>query len=257
MDKFRANNHIVPESYLKNWCNSNNKLWRYELLVAHQNVPEWKESSPKAVAKIRHFYTALIAGNESDEIERWFDSEFESPAIPVITKALKYQKLSEEDFLKLIRFVAVQDVRTPARMIEILNRGEELMPEVLQNIAENFEENYLQYKSSNQARVSKVNNCSNYLPVRVKTEPNTGTDHATLKIQTIVGKGYYLTAVKHLLNDTIQHLLNHRWTFLRSHPDIIFPTSDDPVIKLNYFDENNYDFGGGWDNAGTELKNWG
>lgn len=253
MDKFRANNHFVPEGFLRNWCNTNNKLWRYEILVPHKNVPAWKESSPKAIAKHKHLYTRLIAGEESDDIERWFDSEFESLAIPVITKALKHQKLSEEDFLKLIKFVAAQDVRTPARMVEILKRGEESVPEILQDIAENFEDDYKNHQLSNQQNVAKVNDYSNILPIRINTEPILGTNNAGLKIETIVGKSYYLYTVKYLLNNTIQHLLNHNWTFLRAHPDIIFPTSDDPVIKLNYFDENNYNFDGGWGSQGTEL----
>ncbi len=253
MDKFRANNHFVPEGYLKNWCTTNNKLWRYELLAPHDNVPEWKESSSRGIAYHRHLYTRLIAGEESDDIERWFDSEFESPAIPVIAKALKLKKLTQQDFIKLIKYVAAQDVRTPARMIEILERGTQYVPELTQNILNNLEENYLKLKSNLHPISHKPNPFSNSLPIKITTEVATESDKAILKVETNVGKGYYFFTIKNLLTNTIRHLLSHRWTLLRTHTDIILPTSDDPVIKLNYFDEKNYNFGGGWGSQGTEL----
>ena len=124
VDKFRANSHYVPESYLNNWTDSNNKLLRYSLLVPHENYPIWKTSTPNGICKHRHLYTSLIDGKESDSIERWFDTDFESPAAEAIKKAVKEDRLSPKDWELLIKFLAAQDVRTPARMFEILKRGE-------------------------------------------------------------------------------------------------------------------------------------
>ena len=41
-------------------------------------------------------------------------------------------------------------------------------------------------------------------------------------------------------------LLKHRWTILHAPPGISWPTSDNPLIKLNYQDSSNYDTEGGW-----------
>lgn len=40
---------------------------------------------------------------------------------------------------------------------------------------------------------------------------------------------------------------------LSAAPGISWPTSDDPVICLNYYGKDNYDFGGGWGKKGCEI----
>jgi hypothetical protein len=253
IDKFRANNHYVPKSYLNNWCNSNNVLLRYSLLVPHKNYPLWKSSSPKSICKHRHLYTSLINGNESDSIERWFDSEFESPAEESIKKAVTGHKLSPNDWRLLIRFLAAQDVRTPARMIEILNRGEKIVPEVTDNILKNLVEEFQELKATGNLPKPNRLDHSNLLPIKVETDFPPNQDVGTLKVETTVGRGYWLFSIKYLLENTIKHLLNHQWTILHSPKEIEWLTSDDPVVKLNYNSDTEYDYGGGWGSNGTEI----
>ena len=52
----------------------------------------------------------------------------------------------------------------------------------------------------------------------------------------------------HLLDETIKVLHKHEWKIINLDDKVKIPTSDDPVICLNYYSNNNYDFGGGWNN---------
>src|ERR1051326_560721 len=84
--------------YLEPWEDSDRQVWTYRLLVAHEKVPLWKLRSKKAVAWHSHLYTQIVTGRETDEIERWFDREFESPAKEPLTKALSDAQLTRKRF---------------------------------------------------------------------------------------------------------------------------------------------------------------
>ena len=253
VDKFRANSHYVPKNYLNNWCDSNNKLLRYSLLVPHENYPIWKSSTPNGICKHRHLYTSLIDAKESDNIERWFDVEFESPAAESIKKAVTGNRLSPKDWELLIKFLAAQDVRTPARMFEILKRGEKTVPEVTDNLLKNVVEEFSALKAAGILPKRNESRHPNLLNIKVKTDFPPNEDFGTLKVETIVGRSYWLHCIKYLLENTIKHLLKHHWTILHSPDGIEWLTSDDPVVKLNFNSISEYDYGGGWGSNGTEI----
>lgn len=97
----RAKNHYVPKVYLRNWCDSDNQLWVYRSLVSDANVKFWKKTTPAAVAYHSHLYTKLGDKNLDDEVEKWFDRDFESPAHGAINRVLVNLKLSQEDWKQL------------------------------------------------------------------------------------------------------------------------------------------------------------
>jgi hypothetical protein len=68
-------------------------------------------------------YTRAFSNDEADEIERWLAQEFESPAAGALERATTDARLSDDDYHRLIRLAAAQDVRTPARLLEIVQRG--------------------------------------------------------------------------------------------------------------------------------------
>jgi len=55
------------------------------------------------------------------------------------------------------------------------------------------------------------------------------------------------------LDKTLNVLLTHSWGILKPPDDLLWFTSDDPVVKLNYYNESKCDFGGGWGNPGSEI----
>lgn len=251
--QFRTNHHYVPESYLRRWAGADGHLYVYRLLVSHPTVRTWEPKSPRGVARHQHLYTRAIAGSESDEIERWLDREFESPASAAIGKAISGVRLSANDYVLLARFVAAQDVRTPARLIEILERGRAHMSETLQDSVNRAARKLEAIHEAGGSLKGDSTVNDNGLPVRVRIEPSDSGSSRRIRAEMVVGRGYWQFALRQLLSNTVKHLQAHRWTILRAPQGINWLTSDDPVMKLNWYEAGRYDFSGGWGSPGTEI----
>lgn len=252
-DNFRFRNHYVPEHYLKQWAAGTSKIWTYRLLVPHGSVDLWKNHSLETIARRNHLYTRLRGGKESDELERWFCTDFESPASQVIDRIVARKHLSPEDWRTLARFVALQDVRTPARMTEVVNKASENLPDMLQDTLENVVEKIKSAKESDLPFFSHSGSVSDNFPMAVRTEFEPGAEDGAIVVETVAGRGYWLYAIEYLLTKTIKHLEGHRWTILRPPEGMKWLTSDNPVVKLNYYQDGTFDLKGGWGSAGSEI----
>ncbi len=91
------------------------------------------------------------------------------------------------------------------------------------------------------------------IPIRVTSRIQPGQEMGQLKAEIIVGRDLWFSGMRHLLTHTVKHLEKQKWTILRPPEDLSWFTSDDPVIRLNYYDAGRYDFNGGWGNKGTEI----
>lgn len=69
----------------------------------------------------------------------------------------------------------------------------------------------------------------------------------------MVGRGVWLFNMRHLLAGSARVLHDHKWSILAPHERLSWLTSDDPVIRLNYYGVGKYDFKGGCGNPGTEI----
>lgn len=250
---FSRANHYVPRLYLKRWADSQGKIWIYRLLTSHQNVPDWQQKSTKAVAHHAHLYTKVATTGLTDETERWLSAEFEDPAEESIAKVIANAKLKPEDWTHLIRFLAAQDVRTPARLMEMIQRWQKTLPklinETLKESVEKLEHNKHEGKKFLTPR--KSNHFD--FPIKISIIKNPGEEFGIVKAETIPGRAFWLASLKSLLTNTIKSLLEHKWTIIRSPENFYWLTSDDPVVKLNYYSHNSYDFKGGWGSKGTEI----
>jgi hypothetical protein len=250
----RSDNHFVPRVYLKRWSTQEQKIWTYRTLVSHPKVPLWREQSTKGVASHSHLYTQVLAGEESDQIERWLDREFETPAEEALDKATSDKRLTPDDWRKLVRFLAAQDVRTPTRLSEALRRWETEIPKLLDRTLKNAVRKLETARESGQA-VAKSRTASDRssFPIRVTTQVVPGEATGTLKAEILSGRALWLAPMKRLLTKTATIPHKHHWTILSPPPGLRWFTSDDPVLCLNYYSEGKYDFKGGWNNKGTEI----
>jgi len=251
--EFRFRNHYIPEHYLKRWAAGTSKVWTYRLLVPHVNVPLWKPHSLETIGQRKHLYTRLRGGVESDELERWFGSDFESPANLVIEKVIAAKPIIPNDWKTLARFVALQDVRTPARMSEVVNRASEYLPEMLKDVLEGAVDDIRAANESNLPLPILGQTSAIPLPIAVRTEFEPGAETGTLRVETVSGRAYWLYAVEVLLTQTIKHLENHRWTVVRPPLGMKWLTSDNPVVKLNFYSNGTFDLGGGWGNPDSVI----
>jgi len=250
---FHRDNHYVSRLYLKRWAVDSRRVWTYRILVSHPEVPLWRKSSIKGLAYHEHLYTRIVAVGQTDEIERWVDAEFEAPAEEAIRKVVAEGRLAREDWECLIRFLAAQDVRTPARLLEMLQRWRKTLPDIVQTTLQESVEKLEEAKRDGRAIVPSHSVEAKYFPSRVTTEIAPGAKTGQIKVETIAGRGLWLFSLRHLLTKTIQALLKHRWTILQAPQGTKWITSDDPVVRLNYQGPHKYDFREGWGSKGTEI----
>jgi hypothetical protein len=116
------NNHYVPCMYLKRFQSRPGWIFRYDLLVPNSKCPVWVEKPIDRVASAADLYTSLENGTEVDTHESWLNSEYETPSEEAIDRAVTGGRMTKEHWRRLIRFVAAQDVRTPARLQNELGR---------------------------------------------------------------------------------------------------------------------------------------
>jgi hypothetical protein len=250
---FHRNNHFVSRGYLKRWALPDDRVWTYRILVSHAQVPLWKKSSIRGLAYHTHLYTGITADGETDEIEKWLDREFETPAEEAIERVTSGARLTAEDWKRLVRFLAAQDVRTPACLVERLKHWEATLPGLIEDTLQKSVRTLELARKSGQALPPPKISYADHMPFRVTTETKPGQKTGKLKGETLAGRGLWLFSIRHLLTQTVNVLIQHKWTILAPPDDINWFTSDDPVVRLNFNGPNKYDFGGGWGSPGTDI----
>ena len=235
-------NHYVPRFYLKNWSMDGNTIHTYSILVSNSKVPYWTQQSIRTSAVWNDFYTRLEGDKEVDDFEHWVDRKFEAPAKPIFKKLLSEQRISREESIVLSHYVFAQYVRTPAAYLRLTEQSLRIFPQALQETV--LKLNKVAADIQRGGSVPQVSDTieNNLLPMKVVLDK----ENSMVEVKTIIGRGSYLHDLKHLLSSTIKIVEDHDWQVLHASEDISFPTSDDPVICLNYRNEDDYDFKGGW-----------
>jgi len=250
----RIKNHYVSQGYLKRWSVDEKTVYAYRVLVSNENVPLWTRRSIDGIGYHRHLYTRIVAGKESDELERVFGEEYESPAELAIRKAVSDQKLTPDDWRHMVRFLALQDIRTPARLFQQLDRWGKDLPIWLDKLLlESVGELESIVERGGRLPVSRPTDPTNRFPLRTTIEKAPNSDGGLLKAELTVGRELWLFTVRNALENTANVLHKHKWTVLKPPKGKKWITSDNPVVRLNYYNEGKYDFGGGWDSEGSEI----
>ena len=248
-----ANSHYVQCAYLERFASSG-KVFRYCTLVEHSNVHLWKQYSPRALAYFTHLYTSVESGLESDFVEKWLAREIEEPANRVIDKALASAQLSRENWSSLIRYVAAQDVRTPAYLSKCLAGHNLIVPKILgdslNDLKDALKSETIDLSHFGTDDASEALHTS--FPLQTFIVDN-GDGTATVQAEILGGRSLWLCELQRLLTSTWRILKKHRWTILRAPDPIKWFTSDDPVIKLHTRVDGSYHFRGGWDSPSTEI----
>jgi hypothetical protein len=146
----------------------------------------------------------------------------------------------------------MHDVRSPARLLDYLDRIAEETSKTLSEIVRQLPEKLEAMKRSGVEPPGSRDDDAAF-PMRVTTEINDGEKSGVLKAETHVGRASWLWAIKHYLKNTANALYKHKWTLMRPADGMSWPTTDKPVIRLNYYGPESYDFNGGWAREGGEL----
>ncbi|SNS40833.1 Protein of unknown function [Granulicella rosea] len=247
------NNHYVPCMYLKRFESRPGWIFRYDLLVPNAGCPIWAEKPIDRVASATDLYTSLEDGDEVDTHERWLNREYETPAEEAIERAVTGKRMFKEHWRRLVRFVAAQDVRTPARLQEELERWRAVGPSLMEsNLKESIEEFKAAHKAGRPPR-EPHGTVEPGFPLRVLIKPSDDDNMAEVRVESMVGRRLWIWGQRHVLNGIAEHLHQHEWTILVAPDDVTWSATDNPVIRLNFHHEHSYDFGGGWGSEGTEI----
>jgi len=254
MSSLARQNHYVSQGYLKGWSLDGTRVWSYRLLVPRADYPEWDLRAIKTLASRRDLYTSVAGGTDSDAFERWLNEEIEDPAASALEKVRSDQPLDKEDWRRLAYYVAALDLRTPASYVEHTARWNEQLPGILRGIMEGLEDE-LRRAAATKEKLGPARRPAPVepFPIRVTTEKIPDSDKTAVRAEVTCGRELWLHNMRHLLTGIARVLVDHTWCILRPNPGSAWFTSDHPVLRLNYYEEGQYDFGGGWGNRGSEI----
>lgn len=245
------NNHYLSQMYLDAWKNDNNEVLVYELLVPNEKCPIWKSKSTKSVGSYDSMFVRLKNGVEVDDIEEWFRDRYETPAKKSLEHAINDERITIDEWHCLIDFVACHIVRSPAFLIKTLDYGkkcESTFQEAVNKISNMTKEDFIKI----QEHSNHFNDEDKLFPFKM-TKISEESNNVTFKVETIIGKQFYLWNMKTLLENTSKILHSHKWGIITVDKNVILPTSDDPVICLNYNSESDYNFDGGWGKENSNI----
>jgi hypothetical protein len=203
---------------------------------------------------LAHLYTRLAAGRETDEIEMWLKQDFEDPAVLALQKATAGAPLDRKDWRLLIRFLAAQIVRTPAHFNMNLPRWKQTIVPQLESTLKDVVQ-YAKLAATLGVTVDAAGNKRReMIPIRVDRYADHTGSTGKLKASVIVGRGLWHFEMKSILEGEAAAILHeHKWSILSPCRELTWFTTDDPVVMLNYYEPDKYDFGGGSGSMGTEI----
>lgn len=210
-------------------------------------MPSFQNKSLSSIAYYDDLYTDFINGRQNDDVERWIEKEYESPAKPVFDKIYRGTKLSKSDYLVLKKFAMMQFVRTPTFFKRNIDRWQNEMKDIMENIQipRSIEEDF---ENSN----TKLDGAE-HLTLKVNTVSSDELSRKRLVMEASIGRGFWLFSIKQIMLNTMSKIPDHKWTIMQAPPNFCWPLSDNPVCALNYHNADEYDFGGGWNFEGSEI----
>lgn len=244
MHQLHKDNHYVPKLYLKQWA-LDGQIPAYRVLVPNEKLPLWKMHSLKGIAYREHLYNYVVSGEQTDEFERWLDKEFEAPADEVISRVIREEKLSPGQWWTLIRFAMAQDVRTPARYREFVARQSmSLQPLLNETLERSVAELELAVSDGRSLQGFQETESEKFpFNIVIDRQPD---GSGMLQAHTVVGRRLWVWNARRLLTDTIKKIPMKGWAILNAPPGLSWPTSDNPLVRLNFHGPEKYDFKGGW-----------
>lgn len=250
MKEFRAKNHYVPMMYLKNWA-KDKRVWTYRKLVSSSNVPTWEQKSIKTITRIEHLYTTQDDKNISDEFEVWMHEAVENPARISIEKVVENGKLSSDDYTNICRFLIAQSIRTPAYYIRMVELATKIFPEVAAATMQKAERKLKNPRFRDQLKYASNGSLEKSNDYNLKLEFIKTEEDASVRIEGSVGGQEWVHHMKRLITNRTYDLTRNRWFIIPASREP-WPTSDDPVVRLNKYAKG-WDLQGGLNRRGTFL----
>ncbi len=252
MPEITRDNHYVPQAILKRWSTDGKHVCAYRLLVSNLRVPYWKKKSIDKLAFQRDLYTTASGSKEEDEFEKWVMREIEDPAFKSIEKLIDGGRLSPDDWRKMIRFVAIQDIRTPLAYKEFLDLCEKHIPPMIEKNIQEATKKVNDPECKVETSSSQSRNFAGALSVSYPERPGTPEGQTWVRVEVTAGRPLWIDGMR-VLEGATDVLCKHRWSVVSAYGDLVWPLTDHPVLRLRFNSLDDYNFKGGWGQKGTEI----
>lgn len=246
------NSHYVPRVYLKSWS-KDNRIYTYDLFVPHKNSPLWKGNSTRFTSSEKYFYAYYDNNDLNDGFEDIFSKEIEGRYPEFLNKINAYEKLEDDDFKFISKFVLSQYYRTMKGYKRLNDIVENSAPNIIQNLSDKL--NSLDLK--NEEELQQINNKieaskpdDSLIPLNLELLPN--DNHTSLlKFETMIGKNTWLEGLNYIINRLYKRFDSKDWQIASAPKNSLLLTSDDPVILIRR-DKDGYGY---FTNGGFNSEN--
>lgn len=248
------NNHYIPRAVLKRWAPDGSNVYAYRLLVSHAEVPLWTYRQISGLAYQRDLYTTFEGSTELDAVERWLQTGYEDDGLEVIDKIIGNRRRSPADWRALTLFLAAQDLRTPLSYLEFREWCDKNIPSILEEtLKKGVAEAEEAHKTGQQLRIEPLSGpFSKSFQIRIQ-RPRDEQTQPLIGAEVAVGRDLWIQRMQHALTGVARTLAGYRWSLLEPFGNEEWPLADHPVLRLNYHQNGQYDFKGGWGSPGTEI----
>src|SRR5215469_1036316 len=214
-----ANDHYVPQFYLRGFQAAPGKIWLYE----RGKQPRLR--GIRSVASEDNYYTLKtnMAGVEKDKLDKIFQ-DLESGAAPILQhlKTASTIDLCPDDRELLSMFIATLSNRIPYQKERLMNLHSSSQKELLKLFAGN-KETYYEYARdeglTDPEEIEKSRLLAFDDSISLEYEPNSASD-------------YFLGQALELAELITPFILQKHWHLLESKTSRVFVTSDNPVVLM-------------------------
>jgi len=107
----KSNHHYLSRFYLKHWADHKKKVWVYELNSSKENLLR-PNPNPLHIDNVCSEYDLYSIGDDVS-IEEWMDRNIENYCAPAFSKAIKRERVDENDIFYIKSFLALTIARHP------------------------------------------------------------------------------------------------------------------------------------------------
>jgi hypothetical protein len=207
--------HYVPEDYLSAWSDDKTHVNANRLLVP---TARYRLLEPRSISGLFYFtdlYTTIERDGEPDQLERWLNTEIETPTADALDKARTDRPLTKSDWARLAMYTAALDVRTPTRYVDHVAFLDRNMPDILGDVLARAKQEIERATAEGRPLEPITPQDPPHvplprMPVRASVEKNPNGDGGFLRVEFVAGRASWVQSIYSNLTGPAKHLTRHQ-----------------------------------------------
>lgn len=251
----KTKNHFVSKCYLEMWENSNRNIQVYKKLITDKNEALWREKKSSQIGYLNNFYIVYDGESKddneqySDKFEDIFNNTYENRLKKILKKIDDEKELENAEWTTIFKFISVQRFKTIDGFLRIKEISSKKFEKTIKSAVNKINK---EIRAGTSLTHSLENKSDLKLPIFIESRI-VRERHLDLKIVYINGRSVWLNCLDRLINSHYKFLQKHTWSLVKAPLNKEWITSDNPVITLNYYNIDNYDFKGGLNSLNSNI----